>query len=68
MAELDHNLFRRFFGAETLHDLRYYNSTRKTRETAAKGVSDMAKASIGRRGPTAVDTHVGQKIRARRIF
>jgi transcriptional regulator with XRE-family HTH domain len=31
----------------------------------------MAKASIGRgrgRGPTAVDTHVGQKIRARRIF
>jgi transcriptional regulator with XRE-family HTH domain len=28
----------------------------------------MAKASITRRGPTAVDTHVGQKIRARRIF
>ena len=28
----------------------------------------MAKASTGRRGPTAVDTHVGQKIRARRIF
>lgn len=28
----------------------------------------MAKSSIGRRGPTAVDTHVGQKIRARRIF
>jgi transcriptional regulator with XRE-family HTH domain len=28
----------------------------------------MAKASINRRRPTAVDTHVGQKIRARRIF
>jgi transcriptional regulator with XRE-family HTH domain len=28
----------------------------------------MAKASINRRGPTAVDTHVGQKIRARRMF
>jgi transcriptional regulator with XRE-family HTH domain len=28
----------------------------------------MAKASTGRRGPTAVDTHVGQKMRARRIF
>jgi transcriptional regulator with XRE-family HTH domain len=28
----------------------------------------MAKASITPRGPTAVDTHVGQKIRARRIF
>ena len=28
----------------------------------------MAKASTGRRGPTAVDTHVGQKICARRIF
>jgi transcriptional regulator with XRE-family HTH domain len=28
----------------------------------------MAKASTGPRGPTAVDTHVGQKIRARRIF
>lgn len=29
----------------------------------------MAKSSIGRnRSPTAVDTHVGQKIRARRIF
>jgi transcriptional regulator with XRE-family HTH domain len=28
----------------------------------------MAKASTTRRGPTAVDTHVGQKIRARRIF
>jgi transcriptional regulator with XRE-family HTH domain len=28
----------------------------------------MKKASINRRGPTAVDTHVGQKIRARRIF
>jgi len=28
----------------------------------------MAKASTSRRGPTAVDTHVGQKIRARRIF
>jgi transcriptional regulator with XRE-family HTH domain len=28
----------------------------------------MAKASTGRRGPTAVDSHVGQKIRARRIF
>jgi transcriptional regulator with XRE-family HTH domain len=28
----------------------------------------MAKASTGRRGPTAVDAHVGQKIRARRIF
>jgi transcriptional regulator with XRE-family HTH domain len=26
------------------------------------------KASISRRGPTAVDIHVGQKIRARRIF
>src|SRR5579862_5659606 len=33
-----------------------------------KGPSDMAKASTGRRGPTAVDTHVGQKMRARRIF
>src|ERR1700729_3344648 len=28
----------------------------------------MAKVSTGRRGPTAVATHVGQKIRARRIF
>ena len=28
----------------------------------------MAKASTSRRGPTAVDAHVGQKIRARRIF
>ena len=28
----------------------------------------MAKASTGRRGPTAVDTHVGQKIRARRTL
>src|SRR6202050_4784117 len=28
----------------------------------------MAKASTSRRGPTAVDTHVGQKIRSRRIF
>jgi transcriptional regulator with XRE-family HTH domain len=28
----------------------------------------MAKASTNRRGPTAVDTHVGQKIRARRMF
>jgi transcriptional regulator with XRE-family HTH domain len=28
----------------------------------------MAKTSIGRRGPTGVDVHVGQKIRARRIF
>jgi transcriptional regulator with XRE-family HTH domain len=28
----------------------------------------MAKASISARGPTAVDSHVGQKIRARRIF
>ena len=28
----------------------------------------MKKASINRRAPTAVDTHVGQKIRARRIF
>src|SRR5580692_166070 len=28
----------------------------------------MPKAMINRRGPTAVDTHVGQKIRARRIF
>jgi transcriptional regulator with XRE-family HTH domain len=28
----------------------------------------MAKASTNRRGPTAVDSHVGQKIRARRIF
>ena len=28
----------------------------------------MAKVSINRRGTTAVDTHVGQKIRARRIF
>jgi transcriptional regulator with XRE-family HTH domain len=28
----------------------------------------MAKVSTGRRGPTAVDTHVGQKIRSRRIF
>jgi transcriptional regulator with XRE-family HTH domain len=32
-------------------------------------VSDMAKASTGHtRSATAVDTHVGQKIRARRIF
>src|ERR1700688_3707510 len=28
----------------------------------------MAKMSLNRRGPTAVDTHVGQKIRARRVF
>src|SRR6202047_5240590 len=28
----------------------------------------MAKATTSRRGPTAVDSHVGQKIRARRIF
>ena len=28
----------------------------------------MSKAMINRRGPTAVDTHVGQKLRARRIF
>ena len=28
----------------------------------------MAKTLTSRRGPTAVDTHVGQKIRARRIF
>ena len=28
----------------------------------------MAKVSTGRRGPTAVDSHVGQKIRARRMF
>jgi transcriptional regulator with XRE-family HTH domain len=28
----------------------------------------MAKTSTNRRGPTAVDAHVGQKIRARRIF
>ena len=28
----------------------------------------MAKTTTGRRGPTAVDAHVGQKIRARRIF
>ena len=28
----------------------------------------MAKSSINRRSTTAVDTHVGQKIRARRIF
>jgi len=28
----------------------------------------MVKASLNRRGPTAVDVHVGQKIRARRIF
>jgi len=28
----------------------------------------MAKTSLTRRGPTAVDTHVGQKIRARRVF
>jgi transcriptional regulator with XRE-family HTH domain len=28
----------------------------------------MAKAWTNRRGPTAVDTHVGQKIRARRIY
>jgi transcriptional regulator with XRE-family HTH domain len=28
----------------------------------------MPKASINRRGPTAVDVHVGQKIRAHRIF
>jgi transcriptional regulator with XRE-family HTH domain len=32
------------------------------------GGFNMAKASINRRGPTAVDTHVGQKMRARRIF
>src|SRR3984885_13100055 len=31
-------------------------------------IPEMAKASTNRRGPTAVDTHVGQKIRARRIF
>jgi transcriptional regulator with XRE-family HTH domain len=31
-------------------------------------ISEMAKASTNRRGPTAVDSHVGQKIRARRIF
>ena len=31
-------------------------------------VSEMAKASINRRGTTAVDTHVGQKIRARRTL
>jgi transcriptional regulator with XRE-family HTH domain len=32
-------------------------------------ISDMAKASIGRKGrATVVDTHVGQKICARRIF
>lgn len=31
-------------------------------------VIGMAKKSINRRGPTAVDTHVGQKMRARRIF
>jgi transcriptional regulator with XRE-family HTH domain len=31
-------------------------------------VFDMAKVSINRRGTTAVDTHVGQKIRARRMF
>ena len=28
----------------------------------------MAKASITSRGPTSVDTHVGQKIRGRRLF
>jgi transcriptional regulator with XRE-family HTH domain len=28
----------------------------------------MAKSMITRRGPTAVDAHVGQKLRARRIF
>ena len=28
----------------------------------------MAKVSTGRRGPTAVNSHVGQKIRARRMF
>ena len=28
----------------------------------------MAKTSLSRRGPTDVDTHVGQKIRARRVF
>jgi transcriptional regulator with XRE-family HTH domain len=33
-----------------------------------RGANNMAKASITPRGPTAVDTHVGQKIRARRIF
>jgi transcriptional regulator with XRE-family HTH domain len=34
-----------------------------------KGFCDMAKASIiNRRGATAVDTHVGQKIRARRMY
>ena len=33
-----------------------------------RGAKNMAKASIAPRGPTAVDTHVGQKIRARRIF
>jgi transcriptional regulator with XRE-family HTH domain len=32
-------------------------------------ISDMTKASIGRKGrATVVDTHVGQKIRARRMF
>jgi transcriptional regulator with XRE-family HTH domain len=31
-------------------------------------VSDMAKTSLTRKGPTAVDTHVGQKLRARRVF
>jgi transcriptional regulator with XRE-family HTH domain len=31
-------------------------------------VSDMAKANRGSRGTTAVDTHVGQKIRARRTL
>jgi transcriptional regulator with XRE-family HTH domain len=34
-----------------------------------KGLYSMVKASMGRaRGATAVDTHVGQKIRARRMY
>jgi transcriptional regulator with XRE-family HTH domain len=33
-----------------------------------KGFPYMAKGLIRPKGPTAVDTHVGQKIRARRIF
>jgi transcriptional regulator with XRE-family HTH domain len=33
-----------------------------------RGAKNMAKASITPRGTTAVDAHVGQKIRARRIF
>lgn len=33
-----------------------------------KGVSDMARASFNQRATTAVDYHVGQKIRARRVF